>query len=666
MLLAVAAVAAWATAALVAEFGGRGTRTGALTLASALDLLRSAAWIGLLLLLLRPGSLRRAWRPDGLAGRVAWGALAMALLAWGVELVRYGGGGAPGRTALLGSLVLALAGLLLVEQLFRNVGEDARWGAKPLCLGLALMFGFDVYLHSEGLLFGAQDHTTASARGAAYALAAPLLYMTTRRQRDWLARLQVSRRAAVYSATLVLAGAYLLLMAAIGYYVRWFGGQWGPALQTSLLVLGVVALAALVISGSARSWLRVFVGKHFFRYRFDYREEWLRFTARLSPEGTLHEVGTNIVRGLADMVECPAGLLWARTAVDTPIALVTRWNMPLGEEIGTGLADDSPFVRFLAHSGWIVDLDEFRQRPSTYPGLELPAWLLATAGAWLVVPLHDGRRLLGFVVLARPRTAIVLNWEVLDLLKTAARQAAGFVAQLQAAEALLEARKFDAFNRMSAFVVHDQKNIVTQLSMMLKNAQRHHANPEFQQDMLMTVESSLEKMRRLMLQLREGATPVGGSHGVELSPIARRIEAQAAAQGRRLELTVDPRLATRGHEDRLERVLGHLVQNAFDATPREGRVWLVARRVSGQVEVEVGDNGAGMDGDFVKTRLFRPFSTTKRTGMGIGTYESMQYIRELGGSIEVDSAPGQGTRLTVRLPVFESGSSSDLMPLAER
>jgi putative PEP-CTERM system histidine kinase len=665
MLLAVVGALAWTLAALTAELGDRSTRAWALPLASALDLLRNAAWMGLLLVLLRPGPLRRAWRPDTLAARVACGALALATLAWGVEIVRHGGFGPPGRTALLALLGLALAGLLLVEQLFRNVGEDARWSAKPLCLGIALMFGFDVYLLSEGLLFGALDDTTASARGAVHAMAVPLLYLTTRRQRDWPAGLQVSRRAAVYSATLVLAGAWLLLMAAIGYYVRWFGGQWGPALQTSLLVVGVAALAALVVSGSARSWLRVFVGKHFFRYRFDYREEWLRFTARLSPQGSLQDVGTNIVRGLADMVECPAGVLWARTGPDAALLPVARWNMPLGDESGNGEPEDSPFVRYLSASGWIVDLDEFRQRPAAYSGLELPPWLLASGNAWLVVPLHDGRTLLGFVVLSRPRTAIVLNWEVLDLLKTAARQAAGFVAQLQAAEALLEARKFDAFNRMSAFVVHDLKNIVTQLSLMLKNAQRHRANPEFQQDMLMTVESSLEKMRRLMLQLREGATPVGGGHGVELAPVARRIGALAAAQGRSLELHVDARLATRGHEDRLERVLGHLVQNAFDATPREGRVWLAARRVSGQVEVEVGDTGEGMSAEFVRTRLFRPFSTTKKTGMGIGAHESMQYIRELGGSIEVDSEPGRGTRMTVRLPVFESGAGSDLMPLAE-
>ena len=180
-----------------------------------------------------------------------------------------------------------------------------------------------------------------------------------------------------------------------------------------------------------------------------------------------------------------------------------------------------------------------------------------------------GEQLIGFVVLNSARTPMDVNWEVNDLLKTAGRQAASFLAQMQATEALLEVRKFDAFNRMSAFVVHDLKNIVTQLSLMMKNAKRLHDNPEFQQDMLMTVENSLDRMRQLMLQLREGATPPGTAFGVDLQGIARRIEADVAGRGRTLELDVAETVVTRGHEDRLERVIGHVVQNAMDATDIE-------------------------------------------------------------------------------------------------
>ncbi len=256
-----------------------------------------------------------------------------------------------------------------------------------------------------------------------------------------------------------------------------------------------------------------------------------------------------------------------------------------------------------------------------------------------------------------------VNWEVNDLLKTAGRQAASFLAQMQATEALLEVRKFDAFNRMSAFVVHDLKNVVTQLSLMMKNAKRLHDNPEFQQDMLITVENSLDRMRQLMLQLREGATPPGTVVGVDLETIVHRIESVARDRGRKLDVVVGEAVVTRGHEERLERIIGHMVQNAFDATDAKDRVWLKLDRVSGQAMVEVGDSGLGMTQEFVRDRLFKPFQTTKKAGMGIGAYESFQYVQELGGRITVDSHVNQGTIVTMLLPLFEIQRQSDLQPL---
>ncbi|MCU0764422.1 MAG: PEP-CTERM system histidine kinase PrsK, partial [Hydrogenophaga sp.] len=394
-----------------------------------------------------------------------------------------------------------------------------------------------------------------------------------------------------------------------------------------------------------------------YSYRYDYREEWLRFTTLLSTNRSPQEMGEVILQGLAKMVESPAGSLWLRGISTPDFHQVAVWNTA---RVAQAEASDASLCTFMRDKGWVID------SPRRYEPLGLPAWLLGTPNGWLVVPLMAGEELRAFVVLARPRTPIQLNWEVLDLLKTAGRQAAGYLAQMQATEALLEARKFDAFNKMSAFVVHDLKNIVTQLSLMLKNAERLHDNREFQQDMLLTVASSLEKMKRLMLQLREGATPPGGSHGVELSPILRRLVGMAKAQGRALETEELGSLASRGQEERLERVLGHLVQNALDATPATGRVWIKVERHSGQVKVEVGDTGAGMSEEFIRSRLFRPFNTTKSNGMGIGTYESFQYIRELGGHIDVSSQVGQGTVIAVMLPLFETERGADLLGAGQK
>ena len=628
--------------------------------AQGLDQARYGAWLGFLLLLLAPGQSRAdtAPRRGPAPAWVAW--LALMLLAAAINL--WSGTTDAERRQVLqfvgaSHLAWAVAGLLLVEQVFRNQADATRWAAKPLCLGLAALFVFDVYLYAQVLMFGAIDEDASAARALVHALAVPLLLVASRRHRQWITKVQVSQTAAFYSLSLLLIGLYLLLIAGAGYYIRYFGGSWGGALQVAILFGALLLLVVLMLSGAMRARLRVFLGKNFFRYRYDYRREWLRFTEMLSTKVSPQEVGGLVVRGLADMVECSAGALWYRSLGDDRLVQLSCWNLPPSAHAE---ATDSALCRFMAEQAWIVDLADCRNDPRVAATQGVPAELLAIDSARLLVPLMVGEELIGFVLLAKQRTQVDLNWEVRDLLKTAARQAAGFLAQMHATEALLEARKFDAFNRMSAFVVHDLKNIITQLSLMMKNAERHRDNPEFQQDMLSTVENSLDKMRQMMLQLREGERPTGSASGVDLSQLLRRICDLAQQRGRTVALELSDRVATRGHEQRLERVIGHVVQNALDATPPDGQVSVRLQQSVGRCQVTVADTGCGMSQEFIQTRLFRPFSTTKSHGMGIGSYESFQYIKELGGSIDVKSEVGQGTQVTILLPLLELRQSSDL------
>lgn len=626
-------------------------------IAAGLDLLRYALWFAFVVLLLRP---RQEATARGLLGLSLTAWVGVGLLGLGAAanlLTAFGASADFERMRMASWLALAVYGLMLLEQLFRNQPEEARWNAKPVCLALSCVFVYDVYLYSEAVMFGRFDTDALNVRGAIHALSTPFLFIASRRHHAWINKMQVSRTAAFYSATLLLVGAYLLFIAAVGYYVRFFGGSWGRALQVALLFAALVLLAVLVFSGALRARLRVFLGKNFFSYRYDYRQEWLRFTAMLSTSSSPLEVGALVVRGLADMLECPAGSLWTRGLDEDRFVQTAQWNAPRSIEQESA---SSEFCVFMGEKEWIIDIEEYRSSPKRYGQLVIPRWLLTDASAWVVVPLIVADDMIGFVLLSKPRTTVELNWEVRDLLKTASRQAAAFLARMHATEALLEARKFDAFNRMSAFVVHDLKNIITQLSLMLKNAERLRDNPEFQQDMLLTVESSLEKMRQMMLQLREGEKPAGVSSGVDLEGVVKGIEQMARGRGRRLELEVIDRIATRGHEHRVARVLGHVVQNALDATPSSGRVWLRLQQSGGRAMVVVGDTGMGMTPEFVQTRLFRPFSTTKQSGMGIGSYESSQYIKELGGSIEVESEPDRGTVVTILLPLFDARKGSDL------
>lgn len=656
MLIAVFFSAIWASF----SFLGASSSNPFLVLSASLtDIFRHAAWYAFLVLLLIPNvgkTPNKALLPDWLIP-ACW----IAVLGGVILQLSLFFGLLPAdqwlRTTLFHALMMPVLGLMLVEQLFRAISDDSAWNIKPLCLGLAGQFIFDIYLFSDALMFNRIDGDALTIRGFIHAMTIPLLVLASLRSRDWTAKIRLSQKAAIHSATLLAAGIYLLFMAGVGYYVRYFGGNWGRALQLALVCAGVLSLGILVVSGSMRAKMRVLVGKHFFSYRYDYREEWLRFTQTLSAQDSPQAMGQQVIRGLANMVESPAGGLWLQEGGQECYRQTARWNIPasLTEE-----PLDSSLTSFLLSSGWVINLEEYRCYPGRYGDLTIPYWLSEIPNAWLVIPLMVGNQMIGFVVLASSRTRVDVNWEVNDLLRTAGSQAAGFLAKMQATEALLEARKFDAFNKMSAFVVHDLKNIVTQLSLMLKNAERHRSNPEFQEDMLMTVNHSVERMRQLMMQLREGATPPGTACGVNLPDVIQRIQKEKMDQGRSVEIKLHDRVATRGHEDRLERVIGHLVQNALDATGPTGNVWVSLEKRGDRAALEVGDTGHGMSSEFIRERLFKPFQSTKQAGMGIGAYESAQYIRELGGEMLVDSEPDQGTRITMILPLFDAQTESDL------
>ncbi|HUY02619.1 MAG TPA: XrtA/PEP-CTERM system histidine kinase PrsK [Rhodocyclaceae bacterium] len=616
--------------------------------ANLLDTFRICAWVGFLLsLLFYPG--RHSY--GGRKAAPVWVVIGIGLLvaaSIGLQLLPALAAaifGTAARLSFFTSLALTIVGLTLVEQVFRNISAHERWGIKTLCLGLGGMFCFDLYMYADAFLFNRVDADVWTSRGIANLFVVPFVAVSAARNKAWAIEIAVSRKLVFHSTTLFAAGLYLVAIAGTGYYVRYFGGTWGGALEVMFLFAGLLALGLIFNSGSLRSKLRVLVNKHFFNYRYDYREEWLRFTQSLSSGDPKAGLLEQAIKALADLVESPGGTLWLADP-SGDLSQAARLNMPGIKEVEPRT---SALASFLAKTHWVIDLSEYADKPEKYDDIDLPVWLQSLADAWLVVPLTTTGELFGFVVLGKSRAKIEVNWEVLDLLKTAARQAASYIAYMRATEALLESKKFDSFNRMSAFVVHDVKNLVAQLSLLLKNAERHKDNQDFQADMLSTVGHAVERMKQLLMQLRAGTTPVNQPSPVGLASVIGRIERARSGFRPALTVDIDGDIEVLGHADRLERVIGHLVQNAVDATPDDGRVWLKLLRENGRAVVEVGDTGHGMSQEFIRERMFKPFRTTKAAGMGIGAYESSQYISELGGKIVVDSQENVGTVVRVEL-----------------
>ncbi len=617
---------------------------------AAIETLRDALWLAFLAQLLGVGSSGRRelkWLAVGAA------LTPISLLVWLAFLgLGFGQGLAedvPITGTAFGLLLMSVLGLALVEQLYRNTRSEHRWAIKLLCMGLGGVFAFDLFLYSNAMIVRQIDGETWAARGAVNALIVPLIAVSAVRNPAWSLDIFVSRHVVFHSATLLGTGIYLSLMAGVGYYIRLYGGSWGAVVQTIFLFGALVLLFALLASGQIRARLRVLLNKHFFRNKYEYREEWLRFTHTLSNSVDDAELRLNVIRGFANLVESPGGVLWVRKTGGSFVPVTTQM---LDFPTGCGLLESASLPRFFTQTGWVVYLDQFEEDPERYDGLELPLWLTTIWRPWVLIPLLHGEMLEGFVLLARSETVKQLNWEDSDLFKTMGRQAATHLAMMRASEALSDARQFEAFNRISSYVVHDLKNVAAQLGLVTSNARKHMSNPEFVVDAMGTVENATNKMNRMLGQLRKGRLEETSTTLVNVSSVLQKvIDARAVALPKPKLVCHERGLVINTDPERLATITEHIVQNAQEATDDDGKVTVVLGLRDNSVVIEVTDTGAGMDAEFIAQRLFKPFETTKgNAGMGIGVYESREFVLSNGGHMDVRSEPGLGTTFTMTFP----------------
>lgn len=557
--------------------------------------------------------------------------------------------------ALLG-LSVALVGVLGLEQVYRNAERAGLTPARWLCLGIAGIFVLDLFIFAESLLIRDFDRAAWEVRGLLSAFLVLPIAFAARRMPDWSVGLFVSRQVVFYSTSFLLVGAYLLAMSLGGLLVRESGGRWGPTAQLFFLAASGLLLAALVMSGDMRRRLQTFLAKNFFRNKYDYRAEWLRFVGTLAEREPGEAFAQTAIRAVAQIIQSPRGVLWIRANPSGGFRPVAAWprvgsdaeTMPM--PIDAEIAERSPLPLFLERTKWVIDLAELRAKPGLYDNLLVDESLFRLGADALIVPLFHVDRLHGLLQLARDPQFGELTFEDRDLLRTVGRHVAAHLSEEEMDRRLSEGRQFEAFNRFSAFVLHDLKNSTAQLQLILHNAGKHKRNPDFVDDALATISNTVDRMGRVLAQLGQGDVS-GTSREVDLVDVAERAAQRMA--GRKPAPKVIPirRVRVRADPDRLGHVVEHLVRNAQEATAPHGEVLVEVDVVSDAPRLRVRDNGHGMEPDFVRDRLFRPFDSTKGArGMGVGAYQAREYLRSLGGDVLVESKPGVGTTFELMFP----------------
>jgi putative PEP-CTERM system histidine kinase len=553
--------------------------------------------------------------------------------------------------------ITTAAGLLvLVHNLYGQASPASRSDIRLAMTALAAMWTYDLNLYTVTYLDPQTSAGLFEWRGVAVALTAPLFALAAKREDGWHMRL--SRAATFQSLSLLALCAYFALMAILATALRGSGWDWSRGLLVALLATMTVAAMVLLPSGRARSWAKVMVAKHLFEHRYDYRSEWLRFTDTLGSSGAdARPLGERVIKAFADIVEAPGGLLISPDSAET-IAIAASWNWPSRHPPAAEIERCRDFWVGLEAWGRILELDAVRDgwAQSDQREIPLPDWIVGEPHAWIGVPLIHHKRLTGLVLLAAPEHRRALDWEDFDLLRTAGRQAASSLAEAHGQEALSNARRFEEFNRRFAFILHDIKNLVSQLSLLSRNAERHADNPEFRSDMAATLKSSVGKMNDLLARL----SPQAASHPLQIEALVLRHTLSAIIAGKLgfhdVRLMGDASASILADVTAFEQAFGHLLQNAVEASPKgESIVVRVARR-GNEICIAIADKGAGMDGDFVRNRLFQPFASSKDGGFGLGAFEARSLIVAMGGRLTVDSTPGVGTEFSIYLPAAEAAA----------
>ena len=557
-------------------------------------------------------------------------------------------------------ILVAVGVLVLLHNLYGGASNATRQAIRWTAAGLAMLWLFELNYQTTAYLTGGMPTELSALHGIIFAAVGALAAIGASQAGGKLV-LRPSRKVTFRTLSLLFIAGYMAIMWTIAESFAIQRGDLARFTQVAF-VFGASVFAILWLpSKRLRGWLRVTLVKHLFQHRYDYRAEWLRFTRTLGQGGqNSHSLYERVVQALADITDSPSGLLLL-PGEHGSYELASRWQWPEIDVPAVAMSDQ--MAALLESGSFVVDLDDVRQGNNRFGEAPLlPDWLAADKIAWALVPLLHFDRLTGVVVLSRPQAPRNLDWEDFDLLRVVGQQVASYIAEQAGLHALMESARFDEFNRRIAFVMHDIKNLASQLTLLARNAERHSDNPEFRLDMLVTLRSSSEKLNGLLARLgRYGAHGSDRRESFELSEVAKAVAGQYASlhpvnviHSGSCKVIADP--------EALEQALVHLVQNAVDASDGDLPVILDVSSDGVAGRIEVIDSGTGMSPEFIRNGLFKPFVSSKNAGFGIGAFEARELVLAIGGRLEVESREGLGTRFAIQLPL---AAAAELLARAE-
>lgn len=560
------------------------------------------------------------------------------------------------------AFIVGLAAVLFqFERILRSSYGKPRHQIKYMLVGFGGLFALRIFTASQNLLYTSIFPEYHVVNAGALGVAVLFTLVTLARSKTFQFEIYVSRTALHHSIALVIVGAFLIGAAAVAELVSYFDWTHSAPAYTFILFAALLASGIILLSESVWIRIRQIVSRHFKRPQYDYRNLWRDFTEQTVSITEIPALANRLVRFASETIGVSSVSLWLLDPDKTPhplkLAASTRLDPAKVEEL-----DCEGAVRTLLgesasrSSASVLDCDQLLEKESGSIRERFDEMGIRSA-----VPIRAREQVFGLLTLGRKEEGEPLSTEDGELIHLIAGQAAAALLNIRLARENQRIRQLEAYRNFSAFVVHDLKNLASRFSLTVNNLPKYFAKPELQEQAVERLRETLEDIRQLcqQLDLLRGRIHLD-TRPVEVNEFVGDT-LQQLKPGIRSQIREDFRKVPVSHFDssQMAKVLTNLLLNADEATQGQGTIQVSTSSRNGTIRISVRDDGCGISEEFLKNRLFKPFETTKKNGMGIGLFHCKAIVELHRGKLEVESSPGQGSVFRVILPVRGSTPASN-------
>jgi putative PEP-CTERM system histidine kinase len=550
-------------------------------------------------------------------------------------------------------IVIGMAlGLAQLELVLRASREPIRHKLKFVVIGLGGLAGYQIYQASQMLLFPVwqAEHVLVGSVATAMALCLTAYGLGRTRLREVLVNTYVSQQALFGSVTFIIIGLYLLVVGAVGEWLRRTNQPLGVGLSVVVVFGALVGLAVVAFSKTVRADVRRFLNRNFYRSKYDYRAHWLQVTEAFEQAASKEAIMDRLLDLLIKTFPTPAISIWSFREADRRFCQICSMTT---EKESVPLELSHPVIAQLLKKDEPVFVEDNWSGKTANSGFgEDP---LTAAGAVLCFPIRAQGQLTAFMALGQQLRGEAYGMDDCDLLRGISHHVGALLSHSKLAEERQASAELEALHRFSVFCLHDLKNLAARLSLVAQNAEHHSQDPAFQKSAMRTVTDTAKKMTSLMSKLsRTSIKPSlsGASELVDIPGVIDEIVAPMRGEGKvrvRSFVTgksIQPVMAVR---DQIHQVLLNVVLNAKQAIDQEGDISIGINESGGSIVVTVEDTGCGIPSSMLES-LFRPSQTSRPGGVGVGLYQCKQIVEAYRGTIEIRSELGKGTCVRVELP----------------